>query len=107
MGLRDGFLSSCSGADGAARHAPRGRKAPGAGPGYLCQRRRYRPSRWVGTHARVRGPLVAGTGDSGVGAEVGAEVGVGAMGGEADGAGTTRGGAGGGGGAGIAGRVAV
>lgn len=98
MGWQDGFLSPGSGADGTDRRAPRPRKAPGAGPGYLCQRCRHRPSRWVGTHAPARGRLVVGTKGSGVGAEVGA----GAMG-ETGGTGTTRGGTGGGGGAGGAG----
>lgn len=104
---RGGFLSPCSGVGGAARHAPRSRKAPGAGPGYLCPRRRHRPSRWVAIHALARGRLVAGAEGSGggVGVGVGAEVVAGAMGGETDVAGTTRGGAGGG--AGSAGRVAV
>lgn len=107
MGRQDGFQSPCSGVGGATRHAPQARKAPGTGPGYLCQRRRRRPSRWVGIHARARGRLVAGVEGNGAGAGIGAEVGAEAMGGETGVAETTRGDADGSGGVGSAGRVAV
>lgn len=102
-GRRAGFPAPGSGADGTGRRAPRPTKAPGAGPGYSCRRRRHRPSRWVAAHARARGRRVARATDSGAGAEAGAGVGAEAMGGEAAGAGMTRGGAGEGGGAGSAG----